>query len=395
MSLDSQPLDQIVAYFKSREGEMVDALHKLVDMETPSHDTEALDEFALALKLYVESETGAAMNIIHTGEAQRPHGVAHLGRRTDVLFIGHFDTVYQMGVGASRPFHVDGDKAYGAGALDMKAGLVLMTEVARWIASQQSNSNLTLFFNSDEEIASVDSRTVERELAVGAQLVIVFEFTNDESHVKVGSRGSSAYRVTIRGRGGHAAYPEGLSSPLDAIADVIVKARSLHKPEIGQNVVPTIAIGGARTNVVPEEASVVFDVRITDKSMIQTIEDGLHSITFDDPEIDVDVELIYEVAPHKVDVDSYPFQLAQRFGAELGLKIEGIEARGASDLNHIAPVNPNVIEALGACGHGAHSIEREHVIISSMPRRAALAAMMTRQALADAAEARLPVESAS
>jgi glutamate carboxypeptidase len=395
MSLDSQSSAEIFAHFKEREGEMVDALRKLVDMETPSQEIGALDDFVLALKLYVESKTGTALNVMRTGEHSRPHGVAHLGHHTDVLFIGHFDTVYPMGAGAKKPFRIEGDKAYGAGSLDMKAGLVLMTEVARWVAEQQPNSNLTLFFNSDEEIASVDSRKIECELAVDAQLIVVFEFTNDESVVKVGSRGNRAYKVTVRGRGGHAAYPEGLSSPLDAIADVIVKARSLHKPESGQIVVPTMASGGSRTNVVPEKASVVFDVRISDESMVTAIEEGLNSFTFDDPDTYADVELLHEVAPHKVDTDSYPLRLAQQFGPELGLKIEGIEARGTSDLNHIAPINPNVIEALGACGHGAHSIEREHVIISSMPRRAALTAMMTRQALADAAELRLPVESAS
>ena len=49
------------------------------------------------------------------------------------------------------------------------------------------------------------------------------------------------------------------------------------------------------------------------------------------------------------------FILAKECAAELGLDLRGIEARGASDLNWVGSVNANVIEALGACGGGAHS----------------------------------------
>ena len=66
--------------------------------------------------------------------------------RTDVLFIGHFDTVYPQGTAEVAPFRIEGDKAYGAGILDMKAGLVLMTEVARCMAETGKKAQFDVVF---------------------------------------------------------------------------------------------------------------------------------------------------------------------------------------------------------------------------------------------------------
>ena len=41
------------------------------------------------------------------------------------MFIGHYDTVFDTGTVAKRPFSIDGDKAKGPGVADMKAGDLL------------------------------------------------------------------------------------------------------------------------------------------------------------------------------------------------------------------------------------------------------------------------------
>jgi glutamate carboxypeptidase len=45
--------------------------------------------------------------------------------RASVLLMGHCDTVFGRGEAARRPFTVVGDRAYGPGVADMKAGLVM------------------------------------------------------------------------------------------------------------------------------------------------------------------------------------------------------------------------------------------------------------------------------
>ena len=50
---------------------------------------------------------------------------------------------------------------------------------------------------------------------------------------------------------------------------------------------------------------------------------------------------------------------------------------GGSDANFVAPLGVPVLDGLGAAGNGAHS-EREHIIIASLPERAAfLTALLT------------------
>ncbi|MCR4711247.1 MAG: M20/M25/M40 family metallo-hydrolase, partial [Clostridia bacterium] len=48
----------------------------------------------------------------------------------DLLLIGHMDTVFPPGTAAARPFRLEGDKAYGPGAADMKAGDLLAVALA-------------------------------------------------------------------------------------------------------------------------------------------------------------------------------------------------------------------------------------------------------------------------
>src|SRR5205085_10653661 len=41
-----------------------------------------------------------------------------------VLMIGHTDTVFSDGTVGERPFHVEGDRAFGPGVCDMKSGVL-------------------------------------------------------------------------------------------------------------------------------------------------------------------------------------------------------------------------------------------------------------------------------
>jgi len=69
------------------------------------------------------------------------------------------------------------------------------------------------------------------------------------------------------------------------------------------------------------------------------------------------------------------FARAQRIAAGLGLKLGEGSTGGGSDANFVAPLGVPVLDGLGALGNGAHS-EREHVVIESLPERAALLAAL-------------------
>jgi len=45
--------------------------------------------------------------------------------KKSVLMMGHRDTVFPKGEAERRPFRIEGQRAYGPGVADMKAGLVM------------------------------------------------------------------------------------------------------------------------------------------------------------------------------------------------------------------------------------------------------------------------------
>src|SRR5690606_11526616 len=106
-----------------------------------------------------------------------PHLIVRFGERTDVLLIGHFDTVHPIGTLEKHPWNIKGDRAYGPGILDMKSGVVIMMEIARCILRNDPRPNLTLFINSDEELGSPTSVPVLRRAAEGASIALAFEST--------------------------------------------------------------------------------------------------------------------------------------------------------------------------------------------------------------------------
>jgi glutamate carboxypeptidase len=69
------------------------------------------------------------------------------------------------------------------------------------------------------------------------------------------------------------------------------------------------------------------------------------------------------------------FARAQAIGQTLGLQFGEGSTGGGSDANFVAPLGVPVLDGLGAGGNGAHS-EREHILINSLPERAALLAAL-------------------
>ena len=69
--------------------------------------------------------------------------------------MGHRDTVFPKGEPTRRPFTIEGDRAYGPGVADMKAGLVMNCFVlAAFTKFGGAPGPLVALFTGDEEIGS-------------------------------------------------------------------------------------------------------------------------------------------------------------------------------------------------------------------------------------------------
>ena len=69
------------------------------------------------------------------------------------------------------------------------------------------------------------------------------------------------------------------------------------------------------------------------------------------------------------------YQEARAAAEGLGLRLDEVSTGGASEASFAAALGVPTLDGLGADGDGAHA-EHEHVLVPSLPERAALCAML-------------------
>jgi glutamate carboxypeptidase len=382
-SVSDEKAREILRYFEERLPSMLETIEMLVNIESPSSDVDGLNEVGKVIATLVAEACGPCEIAWHyLGEEKRPHLIVQLGERTDVLLIGHFDTVHPVGTLEKNPCVIKGDRLYGPGALDMKAGVVIMLEIARYLVQNNRRPNVTLFMNSDEELGSITSRSLLREVAAGGKVALAFESTLHEGLLKTGARGVRRFLVTATGKGGHAAYAEHNVNPVDAIADVIVDARRICDPANGIVVAATVVTGSDTPNVVPNVASVVLECRGDSETKLDEVERTITRMKPSDDRVTIAVERVVHVETFEMRDDNKAFAYAREAAEALGMpEPKGVEARGAGDINAIASIVPDAIEGLGGWGDGLHDPHREHVMVSSLVPSAALSTFLTQLCL--------------
>src|SRR5215510_2367160 len=132
-------------------------LKLLVETESPSHDKAAVDRVG-ALVAEEARKLGAHVEIIPNQETG-DHVLSKWGNDKDgVLILCHMDTVFPLGTIQKTPFREDGNKIFGPGTLDMKAGIVIALAAIEEAQKQGLLRPVTLLCTSDEEIGSLTSR---------------------------------------------------------------------------------------------------------------------------------------------------------------------------------------------------------------------------------------------
>jgi acetylornithine deacetylase len=138
---------------------------------------------------------------------ERPSVVAAArgsGGGRSLLLCGHLDTV---GTGAMQaPFEprIEGDRLYGRGAYDMKAGVAAALVACRDAAELELAGDVLVAAVADEEHASLG---VQEVLAtVEADAAIVTEPT--EMEIAIAHKGFAWLEIEVRGRAAHGSRPQ-------------------------------------------------------------------------------------------------------------------------------------------------------------------------------------------
>jgi glutamate carboxypeptidase len=348
--------------------EMLDDLRRLVEVESPSLDAVAIESSAAAVATLIERRLGATPALVPS--AAGPHVHWRGGGDPRVLLVGHHDTVFPIGALATRPFTVADGRATGPGVFDMKGGIVAGVHA---IAALDDRRGVELLVTADEEVGSGASRALIEERAAACGAVLVLEPGADGGALKVGRKGTGGFEVVVHGRAAHAGLePEkGVNALVEAARQVLAISALAH-PEVGTTVTPTVAHAGTADNVVPAEARVRVDVRVTELAEADRLQAAMAALVPVDPAARVEVLGGLNRPPMPASATAELFDLARKVAVAIGLpEPVGVSVGGGSDGNFTAALGVPTLDGLGVAGGGAHA-DHEWADVASMVDRTRL-----------------------
>lgn len=364
-----------------QRGAMVEALEALVVRESPSHDKAALDALAgfLAARF---AGLGSGVERIKNGD-----GGDHLrvrwgdpaDARPPALVLCHFDTVWPTGTLARMPFRVEDGRAHGPGVYDMKASLVLAEFALRAVRDLglETPRPVVLLLTSDEEIGSPTSRLLIEDEARRGAYVLVTEPPLPGDRLKTARKGVGRFILEVTGRAAHAGVePEKGVNAVVELAHQVLALGGLADLEKGTTLNVGVVRGGTTPNVVPAAATAEIDARAGTLDEARRVEAGLAALRPVLPGASLAVRGGFNRPPmERTPQVAALFERARAVGRTLGMNLGEGSTGGGSDANFTAALGRPTLDGLGAPGAGAHA-EHEHVLIESLPRRAALLAAL-------------------
>jgi succinyl-diaminopimelate desuccinylase len=210
----------------------------------------------------------------HEYEEGRTSVIARAGgsdAKAPLCLTGHLDVV-PLGTRkwTKDPFagEADGDKLYGRGSSDMKAGVAAMLIAARAFGKKLSGTpGIVLVLTAAEENGCVGSQHLAAlpKLMGKAGAIVVGEPTSN--YPMVGHKGSIKFHAAFRGVSAHGSMPQLGVNAIYKAASAIAKLEYFEfrvpaHPVMGE---PTLNVGtfagGSGVNVVPDAATVGVDIR--------------------------------------------------------------------------------------------------------------------------------------
>ncbi len=369
---------EFLNYFQNRRESILNSMREIVEIESPSRDVEGSKNVVD----FLESETRKISSDFEIQRIFAENYGEHLVIRTfqfnkkPILLLGHTDTVHPRGSFQKNPTRIEGNKFYGCGIFDMKAGCVLMLEVLRALAELNIKPSrpITILLSCDEEIGSLTGRELVEQAANRAEFCLVCE-PSAGGKVKTGRKGTGMFALKTHGVPAHAGLePEKGASAILEISKQIEKLHSLNNFEIGTTVNVCLVQGGTATNVIPEHAECSIDVRFNSLTEAKRIESEIKNLKSFDERVKLEILGAINRPPMErtekvINLYEKARKIAETFGYELG----ETEVGGASDGNFVGALGVPVLDGLGVSGSGAHTLE-EYILIDDIPKRATLLA---------------------
>lgn len=372
-------MSEIYAYLRAHQDEMLRQVEWLVRQDSPSNDKELVDKCGRQLCEIIRNTLNVETQSINQKKVGN-HVMFKVGRGpTKILLLGHFDTVWDPGV---LRYRIEGNKAYGPGIFDMKAGIVqgIWAVKALRECSQSLSTEVTFLLTTDEEVGSGTSRSIIEEKARQADAVFVLEpSVGKTGAIKTARKGTFLYNITAHGVSAHAGnHPEDGASAIHELSRQVSRiVDSIPNHVYGTTVNVGTIRGGMRSNVVADTAHIEVDVRVSDLSEVPRIEQFFNGLSPHDVRIKFVIAGGLNRPPlEKTEQSQRLYKMAKQIASqELGFELEEASVGGGSDGNFTSALGIPTLDGLGAVGDGPHA-EHEHILIDGLSQRSALLAYL-------------------
>ena len=283
-----------------------------------------------------------------------------------LCFAGHVDVVPAGEGWSSDPYKLTQKDGflYGRGTQDMKSGVSAFIQALKEI--KNFNGTLSVLLTSDEEgdakFGTIEVLNYLKEKNFLPDYAIVAEPTCEDifgDAIKVGRRGSINGYITIKGKQGHAAYPQKAINPIDLLAPRLANMAGVDL-DLGDEyfapskfVITDIRAGMQVTNVTPNDLKMMFNVRnttlTTQKEVREFVEKNLDGLDFE-------LKLTQGSYPFKTDTNTKIVKnIDSAIQSVTGIKPKHSTAGGTSDARFMAPLGIKVVE-FGVKNDTIHSV---------------------------------------
>jgi glutamate carboxypeptidase len=356
---------------------LVTDISSWIECESPSSDVAGLDRMAdivakqaRAAGLRVELNTIGAKNLPLLLISNRAPG----DNREGLLILAHLDTVHPVGtIHTTNKLRIEGDRLYGPGSYDMKAGAYLaLTALSEHASSESTPLPVDYLLVPDEEVGSHDSRPFIEKYAAQAKYTLVAEPARAEGGKCVTARkGTGMVKICVTGCQAHAGvnHEKGRSA-IKEMAHQVLAVESFTDYARGITVSVGTVKGGTATNTVPGYCEAVVDFRIPDAEAGDEILAKFNALQAVDLDVNLDVDVELNRPPMVKTLKSAALLARLQDQADkAGFVLEEAPMTGGgSDANFTSAMGVPSIDGLGADGDGAHTLT-EHILISTLPKR--------------------------
>jgi glutamate carboxypeptidase len=385
------PAEQkLLDYIDAHSTEAVTLLEQTVNIESPTENLAGVRQVGMVFKTEFESLGFTARWINMPPEMKRAgHLLAEKpgtkGKR--VLLLGHLDTVLR-----GEKFQRQGNKAFGTGTADMKAGDVVLLFALKALhqTGALKDASIIVMLTGDEE-DSGDPVEISRGdmIAAARRSDLALSFENGGSNIAtIARRGASDWLLEVTARTGHSSAIFKPSMGNGAIFEAARILNQFYETVRGEQYLtfnPSVISGGTeveirdqnlitrgKTNVVPAKVMVRGDLRFITAEQKEAARAKMRAIVARSLPGTTAKITFYDGIPSMPPSPGNYALLAQldAVSQDLGFgKVAGLDPgeRGAGDVAYVTHLIPG-LDGLGATGGGAHA-KGEYADLDTLARQ--------------------------